>query len=517
MDMVKKYLFWACTPIGLVVAVLAGWMAIGSIANELNTQKQTLESQKTAMSQLRGGAASHPNQVTIDAINQERESLAANVLTAWEILVLEQQKRNQWTGLADAAVQEIKSKNFLDTLSSLTVSSYQTFAQKEIDKLLDESKISRVQHYGQNGLPLERLQLTNSRSAGGFGGDGGSDSRRMSSAPSPMMGMGPTILRGKVVWDSPQLDFTMRDWEGRRPAPFEVWLTQEDLWVYQALLWVVAESNKDAPERSKMIMPGSAGGRTDSGTGTGAGMDPLNLRDSIVKEIIDLAIGRRAAVELARQSSRRINNFSFGMMESSEGGSSGDSPGGGLGLGFGFEMGGSMSSDSEGMGMMALSGAEAAEAAKKMALAGRYVDADGNPMMEPDFTGQLRRMPVYLNLRVDQRYISDVLVNCANCPMPIDVLWVTVNPDAVQAFNYAPSVGTGMAGASSSYGSSSGGGAGSRRSSSGGGMGRFSGGSGGSAGGVDYGPNQVIVEIYGCINIFAPPEKGKISGETPPS
>ena len=147
---------------------------------------------------------------------------------------------------------------------------------------------------------------------------------------------------------------------------------------------------------------------------------------------------------------------------------------------------------------------------------GRYVDAEGTPLMEPDLTGQFRRMPVYLNLRVDQRFISDVLVNCANCPMPIDVLWIIVNPGATQDFEFVSATAT----KSGSFDGLSAGGSRPPRASGAGGGGSpvrsiGAGGSQGSAsGGIGFGSNDVIIEIFGCINIFAPPDPQKIGGET---
>ncbi|MCL2710902.1 MAG: hypothetical protein FWE95_08480 [Planctomycetaceae bacterium] len=520
-EALMKYLFWAGTPIGLVVAVLAGMMAIGSIAKELNDQKQTLDGQKQSMNQLRGAASTHPNQGTIDAIKEAQEKLATNVFTAWETLVLDQQERNLWPGLADVAQNEILSKNFLDDLSSSTRDSYLLFARGEMDKLggmqkrrnqLDDSDLWRVQLYRQDGQPVEILRLTeNAGTNTGFGGIGGSPSGGTGQRPTAVV-TGPTIQSGKVVWDNPALNVTMKDWQNL-PQSFEVWLTQEDLWVYQALLWVVAESNKDVREASKTMLPGASGGGVSSGTSTpsGAGGDPLNLRESVVKEIIQLSIGRSAAIPLDQQTRRRISSGSGSMSGDSSAGLSGDSSGSSLGGGFGSDSSSSgLGGSSEG-GMATMSPAAMAEAMRKAAMAGRYVDAEGKPLMEPDLTSQFRRMPVLLELRVDQRYISDVLVNCANCPMPIDVLWVTVSPDNTQQFNYAPTASTGQG---MSGGQSGGMGAG-RRSGGGGGslggsQGRVRGGMGTTN--VDYGPNEVTIEILGCINIFAPPEKEKIGG-----
>ena len=510
-EIVKKYLFWGCVPIGLLVAVFTGWVAVGSIAADLDKQKKQLESQKTAMERLRGEATNHPNQGTIDEINKERQELAGNVFTAWETLQNDQAEQNRWDGLANRAIQEITSKNFLDPLEGVTLDNYLMFARDEMNKLLEKSNIKLVQQYrrvGDREEPVETIILTQTSSEGSSGVRGSSrgGSARTSSgigAAGGNPGGGTTILRGNVVWDKPQLEITMKNWT-QRPQPFEVWLTQEDLWVYQALLWVVAESNKDVRVPSKVITGGAAGG--------GAGGDPLNLRDSVVKEIVDLSIGKQAALKLESQSSRRIGGGggSGGMGSSSYG--SGSSGGSGYG-----------SSDS------AMGGAMTAESAMQAAMAGRYVDADGSPLMDADLSGQFRRMPIYLCFLADQRRISDILVNCANCPMPIDVLWVTVNPNATKSFEFISTTGAGMAGSGSdSYSSSYSDGGSGRGSSSSRGSTRGGSSAAGAAGGIiglpdrsggraatdiDFGSDAVVIEIFGCINIFTPPEAQKIDSE----
>ena len=502
MDMVKKYIFWACTPIGLVVAVLAGWMAIVSIASDLERQKQQLESQRSSISQLADRATAHPNQGTIDAINEKREELAANVLSAWEILEREQRAQNRWTGLADVAIREIESRNFLDPLSSTTLNSYLHFARDEMNKLLEQSNIRRVEpRRPQQGeqevewIPIEPISLTEGRGGtGGISGSGGRFDRTQTQTTSTPTMIAPNAqLRGRVVWNNPMLDITMQDW-GRQPQPFEVWLTQEDIWVYQALLWVIAKSNENVRENGIPLMQGVAG------SSMGRNAPSLDLSGSVVKEIIELAIGQGAATELQGQSSRRLSAGGLGG-DGMMGMGGGDSFfGGGMGMGMGM-------GDSDG-GMMG--GAAMAEQARQAAMMGRYVDADGNPLMEPDFTGQFRRMPVYLKLRVDQRYISDILVNCANSPMPIDVMWVTVNPSATQSFEFASATGMGTSFDGGGFSARGGGGGG-------GASGRFSGaGAGGTqtTGGIDFGPNEVIIEIFGCINIFSPPDPRTIGGDT---
>ena len=517
MELVKKYLFWACTPIALVVALLAGLMAIGSVAGELERQKTTLENQKTATQNLRGTAPTHPNQGTIDAINEERERLAENVLAAWEIMVEAQQKQNVWPrgdgGLAIVNINEIESKNFLDTLSSSVLENYLNFAQIHINQLLDKpNDIRRVEHRDSRGRSREQHNLV--ATAGGARSSGRQSAASWDrSSTSLGTGMRTTpvdansVMQGKVVWNAPLLDITMRDWT-RQPLSYEIWLTQEDLWVYQALLWVVAKSNENAEEKSVPFgaAGGAASGRGIGGTGTTGGQ-LLDLSGSVIKEIVELHIGRQAAMQLATQSSRRIGSGAAGggMDEFSSGstfGSTSSDSG---------SMFGSSSSSDMGMGGTALT----PEALQSEALTGRYVDADGSPLMTPDLTGQLRRMPVYLRLVVDQNRIPEVLVNCANCPMPIDVLWVTINPDAGQSFDFASAMGTaGMGGSSDSGSSGSFGTRPARSARLQGGSGGGSSGFGGTSGNFNYGPHAVTIEIFGCINIFSPPDRDTLGGGT---
>jgi hypothetical protein len=317
----------------------------------------------------------------------------------------------------------------------------------------------------------------------------------------------------------------MRDWQ-QRPQSFEVWLTQEDLWVYQALLWVIAKSNQTVEKNVDRVLVSTAstGGRMGSmsSAGVGQGTRPLDLKNSVVKQIVDIAIGQQAAMQLYTQSSRRISSGMGGGMDDMGTGSGMGSGFGGSGFGRGgfggggFGGGGFGGDGGFGGSSSFMDSAAAAEAARAQALGGRYVGADGAPLMEAEeaLAGQFRRMPVYLNFLADQRFISDILVSCANCPMPIDVLWVTINPEETQDFAFAATTSS-MMGGDSGFGRSSMSSGRSSRSSGSSGMGARSGGrshanSSGTTN-VDFGPHAVQIEIFGCINIFSPPDSKKIT------
>jgi hypothetical protein len=81
-------------------------------------------------------------------------------------------------------------------------------------------------------------------------------------------------------------------------------------------------------------------------------------------------------------------------------------------------------------GQAAMPAGEGGEAAAPPPDQGRYVDATGVPITGPPPPGEpFKRMPVYLELIVDQREIPKLLVECANAPMPVEVRQLRINPD----------------------------------------------------------------------------------------
>ncbi len=69
---------------------------------------------------------------------------------------------------------------------------------------------------------------------------------------------------------------------------------------------------------------------------------------------------------------------------------------------------------------------------------GRYVDDKGMPLTAgstapPEF----KRMPVYMQLLIDQREIARLLVECANSPLPIEVRQFRVTPADPSVLSFA--------------------------------------------------------------------------------
>ena len=186
--------------------------------------------------------------------------------------------------------------------------------------------------------------------------------------------------------------------------------------------------------------------------------------------------------------------------------------GGGDGMSSSAEMG--MGSDMGGGGtaFVALTEAEA----EAFIRSNRYVDQEGKPLAAsaaPPFD-EFNRMPICLRLIVDQRRIPEILVNCANCAMPIEVLWVRVNPGATRPFEIGAYAAGAMAGGAASASAEMSGE--SAAISAAPVMGDAESAPvqlGGSLLGA-YGTESVPIEIYGWITLFNVVEPEKIKKET---
>jgi len=74
-------------------------------------------------------------------------------------------------------------------------------------------------------------------------------------------------------------------------------------------------------------------------------------------------------------------------------------------------------------------GASAEEQLKAKLLGNRYVDREGKPVgADETIEGEFKMMPVRMLLLIDQRKITRLLIECANCPLPVEVTKLALNP-----------------------------------------------------------------------------------------
>jgi hypothetical protein len=300
-----------------------------------------------------------------------------------------------------------------------------------------------------------------------------------------------------------------------RPSSIRVWVTQEDLWVLKTLLTVIRNTNEAAGATRKS--------------------------NAAVKTIYSLEVGKRAApysrnpghvyrAPTAAPSAEGMLGGEGGEMAmgTEGGGRYGGTSGYGTEGGGGYEMGTGMEGG-RGYGGQEGPMTEAQEAA--ILTGGRYLGPDGKPIgggadmamsgdasadasaapaAPTDFgSAEYKRLPVRMSLQMNQRWLTQLITECANQPLQVEVQEVRINP--------------------SDFASASGASGGGYQAFGGGGYGRgesgFSGGGGSAAGlfpertGIQAfpaQPNLVNVVVQGTIYIFNEPDPSVLEagGET---
>jgi len=224
---------------------------------------------------------------------------------------------------------------------------------------------------------------------------------------------GPPEVRykGCVDWPgSEDLQRQFHDWNDT-PKPIQVMLAQEELWVYEALLRVIRNTNdidNDPKHDKKNYRP------------------PANQKEARIKKIDALDIGEAAA-----QSWSNSQNAIFNFGTDASGGTAAAASGSAVGMG-----GGRIGAPSwlPSGGPTSVPGATL--------LAGRYVDNDGKPLADPTQqpNQEFRMMPIDMKVIIEQKAIPRLLVECANSNMRIDVRAVRILAEKPPAFD--PSSGS---------------------------------------------------------------------------
>ena len=305
---------------------------------------------------------------------------------------------------------------------------------------------------------------------------------------------------GNIDWLSPEIFSLLRWGQGQVPLSIEIWYLQEDLWVYESLIRVLVETNKEATDNIslapvKCIEQMLIGKDASTAWAT---LKSLSLIGGISGDSM-AASSSSTSASFARESDELS-------MDEDEEGPSVMLPGGNRGKGMGGISG--LSTGSEALGE---------EGVLNNILNGRYLDAQDNPLEAGTAApfAEFNRMPICLKLVVDQRRIQDVLVNCANCSMPIDIRHVRVCPDN--------NAGTGNSSMNMGGGASMQAGGGRNMASraastmSSDDDAPSTGGMAGRPGSISlgrselsqtggYGADAIRIEIYGIINIFNEPD-----------
>ena len=494
LSVLKKHHFWALC--GLVVLIGLGvWAtATADLAGRFEQRSSKLEGDLKKMVTI-SGMIEHPNQGVIEAKQKEHDQLKKTVLGAWKLLYSQQKEKNPWPPALGS--------DFLDVIESLGPDeeipdeyreTYQNFIDKHLPNLFEIIE-ARV--------PVDALEdAKNSGPRGGMG-----YTARPARASRMMLegGMGPGgETEEEVEMFGNQVDWNPSDWQRlvqrfnweTRPWTCQVRIAQEDLWVYEALLRIIKATNRgatshfNAPIKTLEALEigqdaSNALQRGRFGPATGG----MGMEGGMGAEGMGMPGGGGMGMEGGMPGGGMPGGGGMGM----EGGMPGGGMPGGMGLGRGMGAG---FGDTAGM---------SEEQTLQVLTQGRYVDEYGAPLLagaeEP--YAEFKMMPIRMNLVMDQRQIPELLVQCANSSMPVEVHEIRLNAQGTRDLGLGGRTGgmggMGIEGMGGEFGGME------RRSRPG--M------LGGRKQGVEEeeeNPYDIPVEIVGIIYIYNPPDRTKL-------
>lgn len=523
MAFLKKHYFWVFCGVLTVVALGAwAWTTMDMSARYV-ADKTKIEQGYSLVNGV-NGIQDHPNKITEDAMNERIKALKLSVARAWQEQYLEQEKVFVWPATfpnkmrRDLAKLRPIEKEFSEfptppgkELLPEWLAYYSNYMADELPKLADTIGAKWK-------VNPDMLAGTGS---GGMEGYGGGYSSGASSGYSPYSGATSegSGSPGAVEEERPVVDWNVGNqteiynlrfnWAARpnsAPTTMEMLYAQEDFWTLQSLMDIIRRTNGDADA----------------------------YYEALVKEIQFIRIGAAAVRSDAMITPMASASAAAGTMTSGmpiEGSSSGDpyampGPEGSMGAD-GMPMPGSEMGPGSGGVAVAIDPA-----------AGRYVDNAYKPLTAEELRASLtttdptkaylavaKRMPVRMRVRMDQRYLSRLLIECANAPLTLEVRQVRINPGtsgAVTTSYGGSSSGGNPYGASGGFGAMSSSGMSESASSGMSGYGDSSGSGPGAGGpGTSF---DAVVEIYGIVYIYNPPVKGPLDvvdpnggGETAPA
>jgi len=394
LTVLKKQYFWVVSAIILVVSLGSWYKATSDLAETYAQRARKVEGDFNSLQAIIS-EPNHPNQAVIDRIAEKTGELRKEVYRAWEILYTDQKAKNQLSPNLPKRFRDYWEAAGPDVeLPRNLREDYQIFIVDHIPRLFDMVGVRRLVATQQQS---EQSAAAGSASAEGvdvdqFGGAGAATAEGERESPDVQM-------VGIVDWpDHEQL--TQRFFWESVPSTLRVRVAQEDLWVYEALLRVIKNTNEGA----------------------------TTYENAAIKRIDAIQIGQEA----------------LGAGPSTGGGTTGS--GGGLFAPVAPATGGAAGGETDvdqfggppampvtagaptsGLGMP--TGAQTAEEAERVELLdGRYVDEQGNPLRlqpgqeKPEHPyAEFKMMPIRLELVMDQRKIRRLLAECANSSMPIEV------------------------------------------------------------------------------------------------
>lgn len=508
----RKYHFWVLGA-GVVVILGVFWTtASARLSEKFQQRKSDVERDFSDMHQV-AGMPEPVNEVVYNMIQNIHEQLQKNVMRGWRHLYEEQRKNNPLPAvLGERFIKEWNQRGPNEELPPEMREHYWNFIKNYFPELLKKADIRRPKN-------PELLGRTGTGPAGLAEG--------ILSSPTGTQNI---EYEGIVVWDEANYKQLLARFQWTRlPTTQQIRLAQEDLWVYETLLAIIKELNKDATSHYNAVVKRIFA----LDIGQSATKAFYEARDVLGLRTLSLAGAAGAGGEMAP-----------GAMPGLEGGMPAAVPPeavpGAMGPGMppGVQEPGIPPEMTPGMlegpGMTGPAPAGTTTTLERL-YQFRYVDQNEQPVplengLPKHPFSEFKMMPIRMRLLMDQRKIPELLVLCANSKMPIEVRQVRLNPGWAAKVNYAaaktappaamPGMGPGMEmpgpiapGGEGVFGPPTPGQIGEGLSPAAGPLGSE----------IAYqGPYDVTVEVLGIIYIYEPPDEKKLgtgaalSGEAAP-
>jgi len=502
MDQVKaqlavaaKYWFWIATALVTLLSVAIWWVSSGKLLTEFEAARSKINGEAQKITQVRGSLETHPNDISHQQMEKLLESRTDSVMEAWTSVYNRQREILLWP------VEELKDDFVREFADLVPIELKVPFPTPEAEEK-ETTLRNRYRFYIGNVLPniaeIAKTKWTANfdKPATGMGGmgsgnfGGGPESYGATLSPGgPETMYGGSGVAGAprdegplVTWDTSSQEKLLSDlfpWRGGQPTTLDVLYSQENLWILRQLMQIVATVNGDAGQRFQAKI---------------RGINRISIGRSVPTVAGTISKPARAGGAGA-QGLDMFGGSDGGMME---------------GMPAMDMMGGS------GAGMMGEGAMGGAPAAAVDPGDNRYVDTQGVPVTASQLRSALssnsptdafmavaKRVPVMMTFKMDQRSVPELLAVCGSVPLMVEVKHVRILP--------ASGVGamTGSGGAADSMGSSAlgptmGGAPGGDMYGSGS-EGSFGAAAPG-AGASERFPLDMLVEVYGIIYIYNPPQ-----------
>lgn len=506
-----KYSFWIISGLVLLLSAVVFYLVKSGLDQAITQRINALNGSFSKINEVSNKTSTHPNDSSHKEMENRLNGLVDDVDQAWKFQYERQKEFLTWP---QSAFQFPQTREIFDGLRPFEKQVPFPLPEKApepLDKITVRDR-DVYKGYIEPEFPALAKKIGSSwkfvldakalSGGGGFEPPGGGGSF----APPGLGGFstGPGAkaaepTRDLVRWSEASQKEIISDalpWFSKPTPPsiYEIYYTQEDIWLLRGLMDILANTNSEAKENFQ----------------------------AIVREIEFIRWGARASRDAGALAGADAVGGGGGMM----GGMMGGMPGMGGGPPGGYAGGGAGGAPAGyggmGGGKGGLMPGGGAGPARRDPADGRYVDNSFKPLTGAQLRTAMslqnandaviavaKRIPVRMRLKVDESQIGRLITECGNGKMMLEVLQVRYNTDAAAAPGAASGAaggGAGFPGGAASMGTGGGAGASFKEDDSG------EGGGGGASmpgmPGAGESPDtrgEIPIEIYGLVYLYNPP------------